>query len=104
MRFTGSEITPLYVPVTSESKYQAIWTANDPTPSDAPYTRTFLPVPVFHFRNACKAVTEAIGNVAAIRWAGLSFFLSEPFLLPRHKLRSPPYRIRTDPRRFRRQS
>ena len=55
----------LQTAVTSVPSALAIWTANDPTPPDAPLIRTRCPGFIRPFRRPCIAVQPAVGSVAA---------------------------------------
>ena len=65
----------LQTPVTSASYALAIWTANSPTPPEAPMIMTRCPAVIWPTsRNACSAVHAEVGMAAAcskVRRAGL---------------------------------
>ena len=71
---TRSTLAVLHTPVTSAPSALAIWTANVPTPPDAPMTSTVWPGCTFALRTAWSAVTPEMGAAAACskeRFAGL---------------------------------
>ena len=57
---------PLATAVTRAPMAREIWTANVPTPPDAPLTSTWSPAARFaSSRSACRAVNAASGTLAA---------------------------------------
>src|SRR6266508_1958213 len=63
---TRSAFLVLHTPVTWAPSALAIWTANVPTPPDAPLTRTFCPGCTWAAsRSACRAPHAAVGTPAA---------------------------------------
>src|SRR3954467_13276403 len=77
---TRSTLAVLQTPVTSAPEALAIWTANVPTPPDAPMTSTRCPVETCPWlRTACRAVDAETGIAAASTGvrpagAGATFF------------------------------
>ena len=65
-RAASSTLPALQTPVASSPNAFASWTASVPTPPEAPFTSTLLPLPNAPLsRSACSAVTAAIGPAAA---------------------------------------